>query len=1399
MKRSLVLLLIFCSASLFAQEADRFTKNDGDSQRDPRMNQYSYVHNEVLVKFKDNVQVNVGTNLKSAGISSVDKVLNSLAIESVQKLFPEELNLKSLKNVKDPQGRDMVIPSLHNIYKISLPQSKAQESLPLDVKEVIKELKSLPEVEYAEPNYTYIVDNLNSVVPEVSADDLSSHQGDVHKSIGAAVIPNDPLYGQQGYISAIKADLIWEQTTGDTSQVIAILDTGVDWNHPDLKNKIWRNQGEIPANGIDDDGNGLIDDIMGWDYIHNDNNPMDDNSHGTHVAGIAAAEGNNGIGIAGVNWKAKILPVKVFQSSGRGDISTISQGITYAANNGAAVINMSFGGYYYSKTMEDVLKNAFAKGCYLVAAAGNDSYSIYDIDILGNSMTFFPAAFSFVLGVQAPEGFSNYDPDGPVFSEFFQGLNYEIIAPGTAMSTVLNGNYRSLQGTSMAAPIISGAITLYKSIYPDKTLEELWSDFIHSSKSLFDINEAMFGENKKPVLDITKYLVEDLCQECDLDNHSDAGEVVDVKIQVRNTGTPAERVYAKMSLNIGSSPDDITILKDSSFLGNVGVYRTINNENDPFKVKINENCYNDRIVLLDIQLYNASNEEIFTNTVKIQIYNGEELSGILLHDTILTPDKNWVITNSLRIATGVTVTILPGTKVQIVQGVDNRGKLIAIGTEENRISMTGAIGGDAIYKYADIDLLEGGISSNKLEYCNIYNASSIQAKNISYSRIENFNNLNNNGYYSFNIDTIYRSFIVNSLIYPPSVTLKIAESVFENFMLGIYYFDYFSGLTLELNYNVFNKMNNIVYRLEPFLYDTYKEELATYFFRNYSGGSGIIKNSFLENEYNTFFLNTSGADDYVSLLNQYWGSTDPEKIRKKYKDFLNNSGTPYFQYEPNLDCPSDSCHGHVWKVLVNGKDAQDEVVEPLGVGKHKFDIYFNRPMKKNVIPQISFGGLYPYTSIQINEDGSWSEDGKIYTVYKTLDLTNADGINQIRVEGAIQNADWGWEIPLEDSRFSFIINAAGSASLEFQATPGLGKVALEWNNNNLEDGMGYNMYRMEQINDSTLAQPVLINNTLITDTLYTDFSVIPNKKYFYYYKILRTNFSETDSSRVVSATPFTASKGDANGDLAVNVLDVTSIVAYMLNNNPQPFIFEAADVNSDVAINVLDIVGAVNIILNDVDKSGFVQGDQTVELYVQGDTLFANSPLNLSGLQFEIKGISNINELEILSALKNFEQGHAVNENSLMIFFYSMSGKMIKAGDRIPLIKLKKGSGIVDMILADKGGNQVTVEINETTSVWNLADNLKEGVAVLGHNYPNPYTNLTNIPFVINEPVDEAIIRVFNIQGFELFRKVITNVKPGEYEVEWNGTGRQGIYFYILEIQRGSSRVVCGKAKMMGK
>lgn len=296
---------------------------------------------------------------------------------------------------------------------------------------------------------------------------------DVHEEqlYEVALTPNDPYFPQQwGLLNAsspladINAPAAWEKTTGSSNTVIAILDGGVDLTHEDLANKVWTNSGEVAGNGRDDDGNGYADDVHGWDFAGNRPAAVPHN-HGTHVAGIAAAEANNGRGVAGVDWGARIMPVRVLSQSGVGREEWIARGIEYAAANGADVINLSLVGGP-SNVLAAAVENAYAAGAVVVAAAGNgrlntDFAKPYPVcaDVGGVDM---------VLGVAAtdeagePASFSNY------------GACVNVSAPGKNIWSLINGNrYRRMSGTSMSAPFAAGAAGLYLALHPGASPAEV--------------------------------------------------------------------------------------------------------------------------------------------------------------------------------------------------------------------------------------------------------------------------------------------------------------------------------------------------------------------------------------------------------------------------------------------------------------------------------------------------------------------------------------------------------------------------------------------------------------------------------------------------------------------------------------------------------------------------------------------------------------------------------------------------------------------------------------------------------------------------------------------------------------------------------------------------------------
>jgi len=301
-------------------------------------------------------------------------------------------------------------------------------------------------------------------VAAASTDAIASQLGDLalwvepnHIAYAQGTVPDDPEYAtRQWGLGRIGMESAWTQSRGQ-SQVIAVVDSGADLLHPDLADKLWRNGCEVAGNGFDDDGNGYVDDVLGWDFVEHDATPADTYGHGTHVSGIAAADTGNNIGIAGVGWHARIMPLRALGSDGRGTYAGIAEAIRYAADNGARIINLSLGGTSSSLLLAEAVSYAQSKGCLLVAAAGN----------YGTPALLYPAALDGVLAV----GASN-QMDLPWESNCW-GAEMDIAAPGVAIySTLPSGLYGLMTGTSMATPHVSGVAALIMAYEPDISWEQ---------------------------------------------------------------------------------------------------------------------------------------------------------------------------------------------------------------------------------------------------------------------------------------------------------------------------------------------------------------------------------------------------------------------------------------------------------------------------------------------------------------------------------------------------------------------------------------------------------------------------------------------------------------------------------------------------------------------------------------------------------------------------------------------------------------------------------------------------------------------------------------------------------------------------------------------------------------
>ncbi len=275
--------------------------------------------------------------------------------------------------------------------------------------------------------------------------------------------PNDPGFGSQWGMTKIEAPSAWNISHGSTAITIAVIDTGVDLDHPDLASKLWVNADEIPANGLDDDFNGYVDDVNGYDFYNFDAFPDDGNSHGSHVAGIAAAATNNGVGVAGVSWGAKIMALKALSDGGNGSTADLAEAVYYAVDNGAKVINMSLGIPWTSwpcnyPDIETAFTYAVNHNVLLAVAAGND----------GKYGVSCPGAYDQALAVGSTDSSDNRSS----FSNY--GPRLDIAAPGSNIySTWSFGTYGTKSGTSMATPHVAGLAALVWGMDPTMTAAQV--------------------------------------------------------------------------------------------------------------------------------------------------------------------------------------------------------------------------------------------------------------------------------------------------------------------------------------------------------------------------------------------------------------------------------------------------------------------------------------------------------------------------------------------------------------------------------------------------------------------------------------------------------------------------------------------------------------------------------------------------------------------------------------------------------------------------------------------------------------------------------------------------------------------------------------------------------------
>ena len=1370
-------LLMACSFTLMAQEMP-----DNLWQAAEPANEYGceYVANEVIVKFKHSSPVriqrhNTTRRFVSASVTEVDMVLDSLGIFDVEDLMPLTGHMVSQKVMTVGGKRLAPDQNLSKLCNIVFDTAKVAT-----VDEAIMMLERLPDVEYAEPNYIVRIMAASSEDTVYNHNDVKSYT-------------HEPLYShQQHALKAINLPWLWEQPKSKKRPVIAIIDTGVDIEHPDLKDNIWTNEKEINgAGGRDDDQNGFFDDIHGYDFVNSTGVIGDRNGHGTHCAGIAAAVGNNGIGITGANPDALIMPVQVMDKSGTGSVSTIIKGIDYANANGADILSMSIGGNCYSSAEEEALLKAYYNGKYLVAAAGNDGSDIYD-DALGCERKHsFPAAFKFVIGVMSTSNtgyksaFSNFDSDGPYFSEYdtegpvFFGdyYNYDIAAPGQdIMSTYPNGTYRSLSGTSMSTPLVAGALSRLLQCRDFYTQENCRGVLIQTRDTNtfdnIDLKAAMLFDEfaVDPVLVVTHYNIVDTINGGNGDGKVNPGETIEIYPMVRCIYGYPKNTSIRINHGLNVDTTTLEIINRDAEIGYSLSPGAFIRSKEPIVVKVAEQCKHGYTIQLFPTFHTDSTNitpmaSAYAHKLVLEIVDQHVLTGVLDSTLILTPDKEHIIYETFALSENAHLIIKPGSKIILDGKITfnaKHGKLTIKGTADSLIVFTATQKKDL---FISLNFNRGESHKNDtLEYVHFNNIYAFDGGGLSNVILKNCIFSSNNGLGIIHADAFYCNFYNNE---------------YTGGVLGFLY-------AIDLFYS--NIINNARYT-EYSLFDG----MAVWCV----GGS-------TPHSCNAMGNSTTKCSNVIAWTNDkdnvkeykledpcYFGTSDISEIQKGVFDILTGHSTCQINISNSLDRPVKEAHGIVWKIHVNGEEVlpYKQTSTPVGVGKHKFEVYYSRAMDISINPTISFGVREPYTQHVVAEDPSWSADSTIFTAYYTIGArTMTDGLNRIFVSGG--RDDEHFTTPDEKTRFDIIVQATGSLATGLYAEAGLGKVTLQWHTDeeDFEDLMGYHIYRWTEdtikwdryydyncrcyVEAGWKFDTIIINDVLLTpeDTMFVDYNVEPGTSYYYTIQQVTTSFEEYNFSNPVCATPLTATKGDANGSMSVDVADIVTEVAYLTGGNPQPFIFEAADVNSDTKINILDIVATVSIITNpDVSSLGF-SDNTTATYYIENGILYIETPVVLGGVQFAFNADA---EISVLEALNGFETTTWTTTNNFHFMAYSMSGKVLEVGKHA---LLDVGDATLENIVLSNAQGQNVPAIKKTPTGLSSVEAMQ--MRLLN---PNPFTTMVNIPYIVGQAGAHEVQLVFtNIAGMVVDSYATTNTF-GEYTYTWRPSALpEGVYFVTL-------------------
>jgi len=624
--------------------------------------------NEIVVKLRKGSQAaaameRAGKDDKAkgkrlAGEHELRGIMDRHGVKSSEAVFGRTKRDEAGEKARAKDGKESPRDKLFRWCRLQLPDGT-------DPTQAIADLKANPAVESVEAVCEY---QLSDIDPPIT---------------GLPDSTTDPMLSQQWHHTLVGSQAAWNYLKlngvpmgGYNDVVVAVIDTGTDYNHQDLVGNIWTNPREIPGNGIDDDANGFIDDIHGCavtsDSRSHSGDPIDLHGHGTHVAGIIASTAFNHLGGVGVAFGVQIMPIRAAHYSGMLTTTDISEAVIYAVDNGAEVINMSFGGSQYSQLVAETLEVALAQAV-LIASAGNNA----------GGPPMYPAALHYVIGVTA------CDADG--HPTWFTNRNGDLAAPGEGILSTLPGDdYAAWSGTSMAAPVVSGVAALMRSYFWQR---EIWSSrFIMgslvNSGPIVNAYRALTEPPQPGVHLLENWLFDDkgIDPRNDGDARVDSGETVHLALEMINRSGEAEGVtsYLQAWAEGAVFPDPyVTVTVPEVYFGDIGPFNTTDNGfiynsegiitgvEQPFVFEVSPDCPNEHTIEFELTTtfydgWNPENPGPFTRVDRFHyvVQRGKNLPSVISSDMVLTADEYWIVGGPVLIEQGATLTIMPGTQLQ---------------------------------------------------------------------------------------------------------------------------------------------------------------------------------------------------------------------------------------------------------------------------------------------------------------------------------------------------------------------------------------------------------------------------------------------------------------------------------------------------------------------------------------------------------------------------------------------------------------------------------------------------------------------------------------------------------------------------------------------------------------